>query len=66
MKKELLILVFILIIFFSSLLIIHVFSDDSITIDVGDKKENLSFDLLEEIDENLVDEYDEVEIGDII
>ena len=66
MKKVFLILLSVLIIFFSSLLIIHVFSEDSITIDTGYEEEDLTFDLLDEIDENLIEENVEVEIGEII
>ena len=66
MKKILLTIISVLIILFSSVLIYHVFSEDSIEINQGVEKEDSTDDVMNEIDENLIDENDEVKIGEIV
>ena len=67
MKKALLTIISIFILIFSSILIYHVFSDDSIEIEQGDtKKDTTNDDVMDEIDENLIDENDEIEIGEMV
>jgi len=66
MKKMLLTIISVLIVLFSSVLIYHVFSEDSIKIDQTDEKEDTTEDVMNEIDESLLDENDEVEIGEMV
>ena len=66
MKKALLAIISIFILIFSSILLYHVFSEDSIEIEQGDTKKDTTDDVMDEINENLIDEDDEVEIGEII
>ena len=62
----LLTIISVLIVLFSSVLIYHVFSEDSIKIDQTDEKEDTTEDVMNEIDESLLDENDEVEIGEMV
>ena len=66
MKKILLTIISVLIILFSSVLIFHVFSDDSIEINQGGEKEDSTGDVMNEINESLLDENDEVKIGEMV
>ena len=66
MKKILLTIISVLVILFSSVLIYHVFSEDSIEINQGVEKEDSTDDVMNEIDESLIDENDEVKIGEIV
>jgi len=66
MKKILLTIISVLIILFSSVLIFHVFSDDSIEINLGGEKEDSTGDVMNEINESLLDENDEVKIGEMV
>ena len=50
----------------NAILIYHVFSEDSIKIDQTDEKEDTTEDVMNEIDESLLDENDEVEIGEMV
>ena len=66
MKKILLTIISVLIILFSSVLIYHVFSEDSIEINQGVEKEDSTDDVMNEIDESLLDENDVVNIGEMV
>lgn len=66
MKKILLTIISILIVLFSSVLVHHVFSEDSIKIDQTDEKEDTTENVMNEIDESLLSEDDEVEIGEMV
>ncbi len=66
MKKMLLTIISVLILLFSSVLIYHVFSEDSIKIDQTDEKEDTTENVMNEIDESLLDENDEVDIGEMV
>lgn len=66
MKKILLSLIAVMILVFSSVLIYHVSTDDSITISQTDEKGNTTEDVMNEIDESILSEGDEVEIGEMI
>ena len=66
MKKMLLTIISVSILLFSSVLIYHVFSEDSIIIDQTDEKEDTTENVMNEIDESLLDENDEVEIGEMV
>jgi len=66
MKKMLLTIISVLILLFSSVLIYHVFSEDLIKIDQTDEKEDTTENVMNEIDESLLDENDEVEIGEMV
>lgn len=66
MKKMILAVIAVLIILFSSVLIYHVFSEESVEIDQGDETQDTTDDIMDEIDESLLDEDDEVEIGEMI
>lgn len=66
MKKILLTIISVLIILFSSVLIYHVFSEDSIEINQGVEKEDSTDDVMNEIDESILDENDEVKIGEMV
>ena len=66
MKKILLTIISVLVILFSSVLIYHVFSEDSIEINQGVEKEDSTDDVMNEIDESLLDENDEVKIGEMV
>lgn len=66
MKKILLAIISALIILLSSVLIYHVFSEDSIEIDQTDEKTDTTEDVMNEIDESILDEDEEIEIGEMI
>jgi len=66
MKKMILTVIAVLILLFSSLLIYHVFSEKSIEIDQGDETEDTVDNVMNEIDESLLNEDHEVEIGEMI
>ena len=66
MKKMLLTIISILIVFFSSILIYHVFSEDSIQVNQTDERYDTTEDVMNEIDENLLDENDELDIGEMV
>jgi len=66
MKKMILTVIAVLILLFSSLLIYHVFSENSIEIDQGDETEDTVDNVMNEIDESLLNEDHEVEIGEMI
>ena len=66
MKKILLAIISALIILLSSVLIYHVFSEDSVEIDQTDEKKDTTEDVMNEIDENILNENDEVEIGEMV
>ena len=66
MKKILLTIISVLIILFSSILIYHVFSEDSIEINQGVEEEDSTDDVMNEIDESLLDENDVVNIGEMV
>lgn len=66
MKKMILAVIAVLILLFSSVLIYHVFSEESVEIDQGDETQDTTDDIMDEIDESLLDEDDEVEIGEMI
>ena len=66
MKKILLTVISILIVLFSSVLVHHVFSEDSIKIDQTDEKEDTTENIMNEIDESLLSEDDEVELGGMV
>ena len=66
MKKILLTIISVLIILFSSVLIYHVFSEDSIEINQGVEEEDSTDDVMNEIDESLLDENDVVNIGEMV
>ena len=66
MKKILLTIISVLIILFSSVLIYHVFSEDSIEINQGVEKEDSTYYVMYEIDESLLDENDVVNIGEMV
>lgn len=66
MKKMILAVIAVLIILFSSVLIYHVFLEESVEIDQDDETQDTTDDIMDEIDESLLDEDDEVEIGEMI
>jgi len=66
MKKILLTVISVLIILFSSVLVYHVFSEDSVKIDQGDQTKDTTDDIMSEIDESLLEEDEEVEIGEMV
>ena len=66
MKKMLLTIISILIVLFSSILIYHVFSEDSIEINQTDEKLDTTEGVMNEIDESLLAEDDEVDIGEMV
>ena len=66
MKKILLTVISVLILLFSSVLVYHIVSEDSVDIDQGDQIKDTTSDILDEIDESLLEEDDEVEIGDMV
>lgn len=66
MKKMILAVIAVLILLFSSLLIYHVFSENSIEINQSDETEDTVDNVMNEVNESLLNEDDEVEIGEII
>ena len=66
MKKMILAVISVLILLFSSVLIYHVFSEDTIEIDQGDETDDTVDNFMNEVDESLLNEDDEVEIGEMI
>ena len=66
MKKMILAVIAVLILLFSSLLVYHVFSENSIEIDQGNEAEDTVDNVMNEVDESLLNEDDEVEIGEMI
>jgi len=66
MKKMLLTIISILIVFFSSILIYHIFSEDSIEVNQTDERYDTTEDVMNEIDESLLDEDDELDIGEMV
>ena len=66
MKKILLILLFLLIVIFSSVIVFNILSEDSKNIKLDDDQDYSTEDIIDEINNNLLYEYDEVEIGEII
>lgn len=66
MKKIILTVISVLILLFSSILIYHVFSENSIEIDQSDETGSTTDNVMNEIDESLLNEDDEVEIGEMI
>lgn len=67
MKEKLLALIAILTLMFSCLLIYHVFSEDTIEISQGDgESEDTTDNVMNEVNEGLLNEDDEIEIGEMI
>ena len=66
MKKMLLTIISILIVFFCSILIYHIFSEDSIEVNQTDERYDTTEDVMNEIDESLLDEDDELDIGEMV
>ena len=66
MKKMLLAIISILIVLFSSVLIYNSFSEDSIEINQTDEKLDTTEGVMNEIDESLLAEDDEVDIGEMV
>ena len=66
MKKMILAVIAVLILLFSSLLIYHIFSENAIEIDQGDETENTVDNVMNEVNESLLNEDNEVEIGEMI
>ena len=66
MKKMILAVISILILLFSSVLIFHVFSEDSVEINQGDETKYTTDDVMDEIDDSLLNEDDDIEIGEMI
>jgi len=66
MKKILLAVISVLILLFSSVLIYHVFSEDAIEINQNGETEDTTDNVMNEIDESLLNEDDELEIGEIV
>ena len=67
MKKFIvLVALFSLILLLSSVLVYHMSSDDSITINQDDETVDSTDNVIDEIDDSLINEDDEVEIGEMI
>ena len=66
MKKILLTLLFIMIVIFSSVLIFNILSEDSKKVEIDDEPNYSTEEIMGEINNNLLDEDDEIEIGEII
>lgn len=62
----LLAIILVLLLLSSSILIYHVFSEDSMQVNQGDEKRDTADDVMNEIDESLILEDDEVEIGEMV
>jgi len=66
MKKILLAIIMFLIIIFSAVLINHITSKENIEINQDDEIKNTTDELLSEIDEIIINEDEEIEIGEMI
>ena len=66
MKKIILTLLLLLIVIFSSILTFNILSEDSKKIDIVDEYDYSTEEIMEVINNNLLEESDEVEIGEII
>ena len=66
MKRAILTVISVLILVFSSVLIYHIVSDESV--DIGQSKYEIdpSKEIFDEIDSDILDEYEEIEIGEMI